>query len=56
MFNLKHLNEVEGKGTDRDGVSDRVSASEYIDSEVDINSACETVIENTWSDTKVPEI
>jgi hypothetical protein len=45
-FNLKKLNEVEGKGQIRVEVSNRLAASEDLDTEVEINSAWETIREN----------
>jgi hypothetical protein len=45
-FNLKKLNEVEGKEKYRVEVSNRFEALEDLVSEVDIKSACETVREN----------
>jgi hypothetical protein len=44
-FNLKKLNDVEGKGQFR-VVSDRFAALEDLDAEVEINSAWETIREN----------
>jgi hypothetical protein len=38
-FNLKKLNEVEGKEQSRVEISNRFQALEYLDSEVEINSA-----------------
>jgi hypothetical protein len=45
-FNLKKLNEVEGKEQFRVEVSNRFAALEDLDAEVDINSAWETIREN----------
>jgi hypothetical protein len=45
-FNLKKLNEVEGKEQFRAEVSDRFAALEDMDTEVEINSAWETIREN----------
>jgi hypothetical protein len=45
-FNLKILNEVEGKEQYRVEISNRFSALENLDTEVDIKSAWETVREN----------
>jgi hypothetical protein len=42
-FNLKKLNDVEGKEQFRVEVSNRFAALEHLDSEVDINSAWETI-------------
>jgi hypothetical protein len=41
--NLKKFNEVEGKEQNRVEVSNRLAALEYFDSEVEINSALETI-------------
>jgi hypothetical protein len=41
-FNLKKLNEVEGKEQYHVEISDRFSALENVDAEVDIDSAWET--------------
>jgi hypothetical protein len=38
-FNLKKLNEVEGKDQDHVQVSNRFEALEHLDAEVEINSA-----------------
>jgi hypothetical protein len=45
-FNLKKLNEVEGKEQFRVEVSNRFAALEDLDTEVEINSAWETISEN----------
>jgi hypothetical protein len=45
-FNLKTLNEVEGKGKYRIEVSNRFAALEDLDAEVEVNSAWETIREN----------
>jgi hypothetical protein len=45
-FNLKKLNEVEGKVQYRVEVSNRLLALEDLDTEVEINSALETIREN----------
>jgi hypothetical protein len=45
-FNLKKLNDVEGKEQFRVEVSNRFAALENLDSEVEINSACEKIGEN----------
>jgi hypothetical protein len=45
-FNLKKLNEVEGKEQYRDEVSNRFADLEDLDAEVEINSAWETISEN----------
>jgi hypothetical protein len=45
-FNLKKLNEVEGKEQYRVKVSNRFAALEDLDTEVEINSARETIREN----------
>jgi hypothetical protein len=42
-FSLKNINEVEGKEQYRVEISNRFSALENVDAEVDINAACETV-------------
>jgi hypothetical protein len=46
-FNLKKLNEVEGMEEFRVEVSNRFAALEDFDTEVEINSAWETIRENT---------
>jgi hypothetical protein len=46
MFNLKKLNEVEGKEKFRVEVSNRFAALEDLDLEVEMNSAWETIREN----------
>jgi hypothetical protein len=48
-FNLKKLNDVEGKEQFRVEVSNWFAALEYLDTEVEINSAWETIRENTRS-------
>jgi hypothetical protein len=45
-FNLKKLNEVEGKERYRVEVSNRFAALEDLDAEVEINNAWETIREN----------
>jgi hypothetical protein len=45
-FNLKKLNDVEGKAQFRGEVSNRFAALEDLDTEVEINSAWETIREN----------
>jgi hypothetical protein len=45
-FNPKKLNDVEGKEQFRVEVSNRFAALEDLDTEVEINSACETIREN----------
>jgi hypothetical protein len=45
-FNLKKLNEVEGKEQFCAEVSNRFAALEELDAEVEINSAWETIREN----------
>jgi hypothetical protein len=45
-FNLKKLNQVEGKQQYHVEVSNRFAASEDLDAEVEINSAWETIREN----------
>jgi hypothetical protein len=45
-FNLKKLNNAEGKQQFRVEVSNRFAALEDLDIEVDINSAWETIREN----------
>jgi hypothetical protein len=45
-FNLKKLNDVEGKEQFRVEVSNRFAALEDLDAEVEINSAWETIREN----------
>jgi hypothetical protein len=45
-FNLKKLNEVQGKAQYRVEVSNRFAALEDLDAEVEINSAWETIREN----------
>jgi hypothetical protein len=51
-FNFKKLNEVEGKEQYRVGVSNRFTALEDLDADVEINSARETIIENIKISTK----
>jgi hypothetical protein len=46
-FNLKKLNDVEGKEHFRVEVSNRFAASEDLDTEVEMNSAWETIRDNT---------
>jgi hypothetical protein len=45
-FNLKKLNEVEGKEQFRIEISNRFAVLEDLDTEVDINRAWETIREN----------
>jgi hypothetical protein len=45
-FNLKKLNEVEGKGQYSVEISNRFAALENLDTEVDVNKAWETIREN----------
>jgi hypothetical protein len=45
-FNLKKLNDGEGKEQFRVGISNRFAALEDLDTEVEINSAWETISEN----------
>jgi hypothetical protein len=45
-FNLKKLNEVEGRQEYCTEISNRFAALENSDAEVDINRACETVRQN----------
>jgi hypothetical protein len=45
-FNLKKLNEVEGKEEYRIEVSNRIAAAEDLDAEVEINNVWETIGEN----------
>jgi hypothetical protein len=45
-FNLKKLNEKEGKEQYRVEISNRFGALEILDAEVDINKAWETIREN----------
>jgi hypothetical protein len=45
-FNLKKLNEVEGKEQYRVEILNRFAALENLDAEVDINRAWETIREN----------
>jgi hypothetical protein len=45
-FNLKKLNEVDGKEQYRVEVSNRFAALEGLDAEVEINSSFETIREN----------
>jgi hypothetical protein len=45
-FNLKKLNEVEGKEQHRVEISNRFAALEIFDAEVDINKAWETIRRN----------
>jgi hypothetical protein len=52
-FNHKKLNEVEGKEQYRVDISNRFAALENLDTEVDINRAGETIIENIKIPTKV---
>jgi hypothetical protein len=45
-FNLKKLNEVEGKEQYRVKISNKFAGLENLDTEVDINRAWETIREN----------
>jgi hypothetical protein len=45
-FNLKKLNNVEGKEQNHVEVSNRFAALEILDAEVEINSAWETIRDN----------
>jgi hypothetical protein len=45
-FNPKKLNEAEGKEQYRVEISDRFSVLEYLDDEVDFNTAWETITQN----------
>jgi hypothetical protein len=45
-FNLKKLNEVEGKEKYRVEVSNRLAALEDLDAEVEMNTIWETITEN----------
>jgi hypothetical protein len=45
-FDLKKLNEVEGKGQYHVEISNRFAALENVDSEVDVTKAWETIREN----------
>jgi hypothetical protein len=45
-FNLKILNEVEGKDQYRVEISNRFAALEELDTEVDVNKAWQTIREN----------
>jgi hypothetical protein len=51
-FNLKKLNEVEGKEHFRVEFSNRFAVLEYLDAEVEINSAWETIRENMKTSAK----
>jgi hypothetical protein len=51
-FNLKMLNDVEGKEQFRVEVSNRFAALEDLDTEVEINSAWETIKENIKTSAK----
>jgi hypothetical protein len=48
-FNLKKLNEVEGKEQHNIKISNRFTPLEKLDAEVDINRAWETIRENIKS-------
>jgi hypothetical protein len=52
-FNLKKLDEVEGKERHRVGISNRFAALENLDDDVDINRAWETIKENIKMSAKV---
>jgi hypothetical protein len=45
-FNLKKLSEVQGKEQYRVEISNRFAALENLDTEGDVNKACETIKEN----------
>jgi hypothetical protein len=45
-FNLKKLNEIQGKELRRVEISNRFAALENVDTEVDINRAWETIREH----------
>jgi hypothetical protein len=45
-FNLKKLNEVEGKGQYRVEISNKFATLEDLDTEVDVNKAWESIREN----------
>jgi phosphomevalonate kinase len=51
-FNLKKLNDVEGKEQFRVEISNRFAAMEDLDTEVEINSAWETIRENIKTSAK----
>jgi hypothetical protein len=51
-FNLKKLNDVEGKEQFRVEVSNRFAAKEDLDTEMEINSAWETIRENIKTSAK----
>jgi hypothetical protein len=51
-FNLKKLNDVEGKEQFRVEVSNRFAALENLDAEVEVNSAWETIRQNIKSSAK----
>jgi hypothetical protein len=51
-FNLKKLNNAKGKGQFRVEVSNRFAALEDLDTEVEINSAWETIRENIKTSAK----
>jgi hypothetical protein len=51
-FNLKNLNEVEGKEQYRVEVSNRFAALEDLDTEVEINSAWKMIKENIRTSAK----
>jgi hypothetical protein len=52
QFNLKKLNEIEGKEQYRIEVSNRFGALEDLDVEVEINSSWETIRENIRTSAK----
>jgi hypothetical protein len=52
-FNLKKLNEIEGKEQYRVEISTRFAALESLDTEVDVNKAWETIGENIKNSAKI---
>jgi hypothetical protein len=52
MFNLKKLNEVEGKGQYGVEISYRFAALENLDIKVDVNKAWETIRDNIYISVK----
>jgi hypothetical protein len=55
-FNLKKLNDVEGKEKYHDEVSNRFAALEDLDIEVEINSAWETIRGNITISQREPKL
>jgi hypothetical protein len=47
FYNIKKLNEVKGKEQYRVEISNRFTALENLETEVDVNKAWETIRENT---------